>query len=67
MTFSVQYDQKLFNEVSWSNFIKLSARGYNWATLFLGDINTETWPSSLRESQMREKYDYRFCATRTIE
>jgi hypothetical protein len=22
-----------------------SVRGYNWATLFLGDINTVTWPS----------------------
>jgi hypothetical protein len=24
--------------------------GYNWATLFLGDINTGTWPSRLGES-----------------
>jgi hypothetical protein len=24
-----------------------SARGYNWDTLFLGDINTGTWPSRL--------------------
>jgi hypothetical protein len=24
-------------------------RGYNWATLFLGDINTGTWPSRLGE------------------
>jgi hypothetical protein len=24
-----------------------SVRGYNWATLFLGDINTGTWPSRL--------------------
>jgi hypothetical protein len=31
-----------------------SARGYNWATLFLGDINTGTWPSRLGESQMRQ-------------
>jgi hypothetical protein len=31
-----------------------SARGYNWATLFLGDINTGTWSSRLEESQMRE-------------
>jgi hypothetical protein len=30
-----------------------SARGYNWATLFLGDTNTGTWPSRLGESQMR--------------
>jgi hypothetical protein len=26
---------------------KPNARGYNWATLFLGDINTGTWPSKL--------------------
>jgi hypothetical protein len=25
-----------------------SVWGYNWAILFLGDINTETWPSRLR-------------------
>jgi hypothetical protein len=31
-----------------------SARGHNWATLFLGDINTGTWPSKLGESQMRQ-------------
>jgi hypothetical protein len=36
-----------------------SARGrvgglYNWATLFLGDINTVTWPSRLGESEIRE-------------
>jgi hypothetical protein len=31
-----------------------SARGYNWATLFLGDINTGTWPSRLGKSQMRK-------------
>jgi hypothetical protein len=30
-----------------------STRGYNWATLFLGDINTGTWPSRLGESQLR--------------
>jgi hypothetical protein len=30
-----------------------SARGYNWATLFLGDINTGTWPFRLGESQIR--------------
>jgi hypothetical protein len=30
------------------------AQGYNWATLFLEDINTGTWPSRLGESQMRE-------------
>jgi hypothetical protein len=26
---------------------KPSARGYNWAILFLRDINTGTWPSRL--------------------
>jgi hypothetical protein len=31
-----------------------SALGYNWATLFLGDINTGTWLSRLWESQMRQ-------------
>jgi hypothetical protein len=31
-----------------------SAWGYIWATLFLGDINTETWPSRLGESEMRQ-------------
>jgi hypothetical protein len=31
-----------------------SAQGYNWATLFLGDINTGTWPSRLGESQTRQ-------------
>jgi hypothetical protein len=33
---------------------KSSARGYNWTTLFLGVINTGTWPSRLGESQMRQ-------------
>jgi hypothetical protein len=27
-----------------------SAWAYNWATLFLGDINTGIWPSRLEES-----------------
>jgi hypothetical protein len=30
---------------------KPNARGYNWATLFLGEINTGTRTSSLRQSQ----------------
>jgi hypothetical protein len=30
------------------------ARGYNWATMFVGDINTGTWPSRFWESQMRQ-------------
>jgi hypothetical protein len=28
--------------------------GYNWATLFLGDISTGNWPSRLGESQYSE-------------
>jgi hypothetical protein len=38
-----------------------SARGYNWATLLLGDINTGDWPSRLDKSRMRQ------CATLTSE
>jgi hypothetical protein len=35
-----------------------SAWGYNWATLFLGDINTGTWPSRLGSLEFeRVKYD----------
>jgi hypothetical protein len=30
------------------------AQWYNWAKLFLGDINTGTWPSRLGESEMRQ-------------
>jgi hypothetical protein len=29
-----------------------SAWGYNWASLFLGDINAGTWPSRLEESRI---------------
>jgi hypothetical protein len=25
----------------------MGAQGYNWATLPLGDINTEAWPSEM--------------------
>jgi hypothetical protein len=34
--------------------VKPSAWGYNRAMLFLGDINTGTWPSSLRVPKLRE-------------
>jgi hypothetical protein len=44
-----------------------SARGYNWATLFLGDINTETWTSRLGVSDERVKYGHEFCGTSTQE
>jgi hypothetical protein len=41
--------------------------GYNWATLFLGDINTGTWPSRLGESDETVKYGCEFCGTSTQE
>jgi hypothetical protein len=31
-----------------------STRGYNWATMLLGDINIGTWPSRLGKSQTRQ-------------
>jgi hypothetical protein len=34
--------------------VKPITRGYNQATLFLGDIRTGTWPSRLGKSQMRQ-------------
>jgi hypothetical protein len=36
-------------------YVPYVGRRYIWATLFLGDINTETWPSRLRESQELEQ------------
>jgi hypothetical protein len=33
---------------------RLHCNWYNWATLFLGDINTGTWPSRLGESRIWE-------------
>jgi hypothetical protein len=30
-------------------------RGYNWATLFLGDINMGIWSSMLEDSQMGQQ------------
>jgi hypothetical protein len=32
-------------------FFLTQCREYNWANLFLGEINTGTWPSRLGESQ----------------
>jgi hypothetical protein len=49
--FPEQSVQRLY-EARWS--LEPSARGYNWITLFLGDINTGTWLSRLEESQMRQ-------------
>jgi hypothetical protein len=48
-TFAFVAYQRFFIQLT-----KPSTRGYNWATLFLGDINTGTWPSRLGESQMRQ-------------
>jgi hypothetical protein len=45
------------NRQSYYNFDQLTkprAWGYNWATLFLGEINTGTWPSNLGESQISD-------------
>jgi hypothetical protein len=43
-------------ELNVNIFLKtISVRGYNWATLFLRNINTGTWPSGLEESQMRQQ------------
>jgi hypothetical protein len=36
--------------VKWNN-MEPNARWYNWATLFLGEVNIGTWPSRLGESQ----------------
>jgi hypothetical protein len=45
-----------------------SARGYNWTTLFPGDINTGTWPSRLGGvSNETVKYGHEFCGTWTRE
>jgi hypothetical protein len=49
--FCIQFQYKFKPNI---NKREPSARGYNWATLFLGDINTGTWPSRLGESQMRQ-------------
>jgi hypothetical protein len=34
------------------------AWGYNWASLFLGEINTGTWPPRLGESKKIETIKY---------
>jgi hypothetical protein len=47
--------------------LTLSARGYNWATLLLGDIIREPDPPGWGVSDEKVKYGYGFCATRTIE
>jgi hypothetical protein len=35
--------------------VALRVVGYNWAILFLGDINTGTWPSRLVEFRISER------------
>jgi hypothetical protein len=45
---------------------ELGAWGYNWTTLFLGDINTGTWPSSLGGLETETvKYGHQYPKTRT--
>jgi hypothetical protein len=40
--------------------------GYNWAILFLGDINTGTWPSILGNLEFETvKYGHESCGTWT--
>jgi hypothetical protein len=45
--------------------------GYNWATLFMGDINTRTWPSRFAGGGVLEsealKYGHESCGTRIRE
>jgi hypothetical protein len=51
--FSVGAAPSLYNEdLRQLRELKPSARGYNRATLSLGDINTGTWPSRLGESRI---------------
>jgi hypothetical protein len=44
---------------------KPSAQGYNWATLFLGSINTGTWPSRFGKPDETAKYGREFYRTLT--
>jgi hypothetical protein len=44
-----------------------SAQGSNWATLYLRDINTGTWPSKLEDSKETVEYGREFCETSTQE
>jgi hypothetical protein len=42
--------------------------GYNWATPFLGDISTETWPSRLGSLESETvKYGHEYHGTQTQE
>jgi hypothetical protein len=55
MVFSMLSDLRLYHESEQDKKLicwKPSAWGCNWATLFLGEINTGTWPSMLGESQI---------------
>jgi hypothetical protein len=45
-----------------------SALGYNWAALFVGKINAETWLSRVGESQNWDrKHGHEFSGTQTRE
>jgi hypothetical protein len=46
----VRYELNIYMYVMRKKVDRLpNARGYNWSTLFLGEINTGTWPSWLGE------------------
>jgi hypothetical protein len=48
---------------------KYNARGYNWATLFLAEINTGTWPSRLgifKKKTVKYCHESRGARTREI-
>jgi hypothetical protein len=53
--FSMRSVQRLYNEYTQYYIVqaKPSAWGYNLATLFLGDINTGTWSSSLKSETVK--------------
>jgi hypothetical protein len=64
-TSSITYDSYLYRiQYGWQP----SARGYNWATLFLGDINTGNLALQVEGvSNETVKYDREFCGTSTQE
>jgi hypothetical protein len=44
-------DRWLQNNLILNHWSKPNAREYNWATLFLVEINTGTWPSRLESKK----------------
>jgi hypothetical protein len=45
-----QFGHRVYKSRSLANNAGPNDRGYDWATLFMGEINTGTWPSRLGES-----------------